>query len=281
MIKSAVTICLVPEAQGGPFVFWDDLGAACRKAAGLGFHAIEIFPPSPSAISPDLVKPLLERHGLAVAAVGTGAGWVKHRLSLTSPQSAERREARDFVRSMIDAAAALGAPAIVGSMQGRWGGDAGKDAARGYLAEALHELGEHAARHNLPLLFEPLNRYETNMANTVHAAVLLVQWLAGGNVKVLADLFHMNIEERDIAAALRDARGHIGHVHLADSNRCAAGMGHTDFAPISAALYSTHYTGYVSAEALPFPSPEIAADATMRAYQQYFQAPHFVPDPAA
>ena len=45
MIKSAVTISLVPEARGGPFVFWDDLEAGCRKAAALGFDGIELFAP--------------------------------------------------------------------------------------------------------------------------------------------------------------------------------------------------------------------------------------------
>jgi len=50
-MKSAVTVSLVAEAKGGPFVFWDDLPAACRKAKEIGFDAVEIFPPSPDAIA--------------------------------------------------------------------------------------------------------------------------------------------------------------------------------------------------------------------------------------
>ncbi len=118
MIRSAVTVSLVAEARGGPFVFWDDLPAACRKAKALGFDAIEVFPPGPEAIGGDLRK-LLDDHGLDLAAVGTGAGWVKHRLTLTSADPSVRERARDFVRSIIDVAGALGAPAIIGSMQGR------------------------------------------------------------------------------------------------------------------------------------------------------------------
>ena len=50
-MKSAVTISLVTEAKGGPFVFWDDLPAACCQAAELGYDAVELFAPGPEAVS--------------------------------------------------------------------------------------------------------------------------------------------------------------------------------------------------------------------------------------
>ena len=83
-MKSAVTISLVDEARGGPFVFWDGLEAGCRTARELGFDAVEIFTPSPDAIDPTLLRRLLDAEGLRLAAVGTGAGWVKHRLTPVS-----------------------------------------------------------------------------------------------------------------------------------------------------------------------------------------------------
>src|SRR6185369_14706678 len=104
MIRSAVTVSLVAEARGGPFVFWDDLPAACRTAKTLGFDAIEIFPPSPDVFASLPVRKLLDDHGLALAAVGTGAGWVKHRLHLCHPEVAKRNQARDFIRSIVDVA---------------------------------------------------------------------------------------------------------------------------------------------------------------------------------
>src|SRR5687768_9830530 len=102
-MKSAVTISLVPEARGGPFVFWDDLDVSMARAATLGFDAVEIFAPGPEQIAPSAVKPLLAKHGLSLAAVGTGAGWVKHKLRLTSPDSDERAKAKQFIRGIIDA----------------------------------------------------------------------------------------------------------------------------------------------------------------------------------
>ena len=83
------------------------------------------------------------------------------------------------------------------------------------------------------------------------------------NVVLLADLFHMNIEERDIAAALRDAAARVGHIHWADSNRQAMGFGHADPVPIMAALREISYNGYLSAEIFPLPDPDTAARQTL------------------
>lgn len=269
-MKSAITISLVREARGGPFVYWEDLAGSIAKAAALGFDAVEIFAPGPRELSADVVRPLLAAAKLKLAAVGTGAGWVIHKLTLTSPDAGVRQKAREFIRGMIDAGGALGAPAIIGSMQGRWGEGVDLDAAMRYLGEALNDLGEHARQYHVPLIYEPLNRYETNLVTTMSQGSALLACLKSKNVKLLADLFHLNIEEADIAASLRHAAGDIGHVHLADSNRRPATMGHVDFAPIARALAEISYGGYVSAECLPYPDPDQAAKATISAFQKFF-----------
>jgi sugar phosphate isomerase/epimerase len=99
--------------------------------------------------------------------------------------------------------------------------------------------------------------------------VALVESLASKNVVLLADLFHMNIEEVDIAAALGAGGRHIGHVHFVDSNRRAAGFGHIDYRPVAEALRSIGYDRYASAEALPYPDPDAAARQTIDAYRKY------------
>jgi len=225
-MKSCVTVSLVAEARGGPFVFWDDLPAACEQAARLGFDAVEVFVPSPDTVNPAELQRLLHVHHLALAAV------------------------------------------IIGSMQGRWGDGLDKATALEYLTQALNSLGDHARRHGVPLVYEPLNRYETNLVNTAEEGVRLLESLATSNVVLLADLFHMNIEETDLAAALRTGGCHIGHVHFVDSNRRPAGRGHLDFGPIVAALRDIGYQGYLSAEALPYPTPWEAAQQTIATYRR-------------
>lgn len=269
-MMSAVTISLVPEARGGPFVFWEDLTAGCRQAAELGFDAVELFAPAAEAVRANELRRLLDDHHLKLAAVGTGAGWLLRRLTLCCADAQRRAEAVQFVKAMIDLGGPFGAPAIVGSMQGRYDDQLPSSDALQNLGQSLMQLAEHAAQFEVPLLYEPLNRYETNLVNTIQNGVDLIEALQTDRVKLLADLFHMNIEEVRLEDAIRAAGDHLGHVHFVDSNRQAAGRGHLDFRPIVEALEAIGYAGYASAEALPIPDPLEAARQTIQTYRELF-----------
>ena len=156
-------------------------------------------------------------------------------------------------------------------MQGRHGGGVSKEQALDWLSAGLNELGAHAAQFNVPLLYEPLNRYETNLFNRIGEAASYLRTLDADNVKILADLFHMNIEEPCIAQGIRDGGEKIGHVHFVDSNRQAAGRGHMDHAPIATALTEIGYDGFASAEAFPVPDSDTAAKATIDAFNKHFR----------
>jgi sugar phosphate isomerase/epimerase len=252
-MRSAITISLVAEARGGPFVYWDDLEAGAAAAARHGFDAVELFLPGADALE---------------EALGTGAGWVKHRLRLTDPDPGVRQQARAFIAAVIDFAAAFGAPAIIGSMQGRSGEQGStREQALDWLGEGLAELGARAAARGQTLLYEPLNRYETNLITRAAEAADFIASRGLAGVSLLCDLFHMNIEEADIAQSLRTVGPRLGHLHFSDSNRRAIGLGHTQLAPIAAALTAIGYAGYLSAEIHPLPDAETAAAQTMRSFR--------------
>lgn len=263
-MRTAITLCRVHEAAAGPFVFHQPLAEGFALAKETGFDDVELFLPGPDAFSINEIKALSQTHGLGIAAVGTGAGMVKHGLSLTDPSLDKRVAAIDFIERMIAFGGQLGAPAILGSMQGKWGGDVSKDQALEWLADALRIAGKTAAKYNVPFIYEPLNRYETNLINRLADGADFIETHSLENIVLLADLFHMNIEEADIAASLRAAGKHIGHVHYADSNRRAMGFGHTDPKPIVAALREIGYTGHLSAEILPLPDSKSAATQTIQ-----------------
>jgi sugar phosphate isomerase/epimerase len=120
----------------------------------------------------------------------------------------------------------------------------------------------------VPFLYEPLNRYETNLFNRQEEAANWLATLRTRNVKLLCDLFHMSIEETNLAATLRALGPLVGHVHFADSNRRAIGLGHTNLVPIIGALKAIGFDGYLSAEVLPQPNAETAAQTTIESFRK-------------
>ncbi len=271
-MKSSVTISLVNEARGGPFIYWEDIKVACKEAKELGFSAVEVFAPSPDILLKSEAAKIAYDYGLAISALGTGGGWVLHKLTLTSPDPAVRLKARNFILSMMEAGAPLNAPAIIGSLQGRFGDGVDLQTALTFLQDSLAFLSEKAKILGTVLLFEPLNRYESNLVRTIDEGISLVRKSDTSNsLRLLCDLFHMNIEEVNLADSLRTCGPLVGHVHLADSNRKPAGLGHTDFEPIASALKEIRYEGYISAEALPFPDSSSAAKHTIHCFNHYFK----------
>jgi sugar phosphate isomerase/epimerase len=270
MIKSCATIALVPEIKTGPWIYWEKPDISIPKAATLGFDAVELFTASADAADAEQLEQLCDVNKIKIAAVGTGAGKVLNGLTLTSPDEHVRQKAVGFISEMVTFGARFGAPAIIGSMQGNVEPGIERKQAVAWLAEGLNKLDTRAQENGVSLIYEPLNRYETNMFNQLGTSADFLETLDSGNVVLLADLFHMNIEEKSIAGAIRENAKHIGHLHFADSNRRPVGMGHTDMKDIARALTDIGYTGYASAEALPWPNPDAAAEQTMRAFKECF-----------
>jgi sugar phosphate isomerase/epimerase len=270
MIKSCATIALVPEIKTGPWIYWENPDISIPKAAKSGFDAVELFTASADAVEPEQLEQLCDVNKIKIAAVGTGAGKVLNGWTLTSPDEHIRQKAVVFISNMITFGARFGAPAIIGSMQGNVAPGIERKQAVAWLAEGLNELGKRAQEQGVKLIYETLNRYETNMFNQLGIGADFLETLDSGNVVLLADLFHMNIEEESVPDAIRKNGKHIGHVHFADSNRRPVGMGHTNMKEIAQALTDIGYDGYASAEALPWPNPDAAAEQTIRAFKEFF-----------
>jgi sugar phosphate isomerase/epimerase len=118
------------------------------------------------------------------------------------------------------------------------------------LRDGLGQLGEHAKGAGVTVLFEPLNRYEDHMCNTLADGVSIVRELDHPSVALMADLFHMGIEEANSSKALEDAFTFVKHIHVADSNRYEPGQGQTDFKSIFATLRRLGYGGYMAFECM-------------------------------
>lgn len=167
----------------------------------------------------------------------------------------ERDTAKQTIRQRLALAGALGAVGVLVVPQfGRVAAlpdlsplATGAELERDLLLAQLRELAPAAKAAGVSLFLEPLNRYEAYIVNRLEQGAAIAQEV-GPEIGVMADFFHMNIEEADIAASLLAAAPHLVYVHVADSNRLQPGRGHLDFRPGFRALKEIGYDGSLAIE---------------------------------
>jgi sugar phosphate isomerase/epimerase len=244
--------------------FSPDFEANAARLAKLGYDGIELAVRDPATLDFQRVRRILDTHHLLVPAIGTGQAWGEEHLSFTDPAAAVRQRAGDRFRSHIPLARAFGAIIIIGLLRGTVQPDVSPDQAHHWLVDALKTAARLAQEQGVRIALEPINRYETNLLNDVAETRSLLDEIGADNIGILFDTFHSNIEEPNIEASLRACGTRLFHVHLADSNRWAPGVGHIDFSRIVATLRDMKYSGWLSAEILPKPSIERAQEQTIQ-----------------
>ncbi len=241
--------------------FKGGLEANLRKIASLGYDGVELAIRDPKLVQYEVLEGLIHACDLSVPAIGTGQAWGEEGLSFTDPDRDVRRQAIERIKEQIEGASRFGAVIIIGLIRGivKPGVDPGQ--AMDWLVGALRECSQAARERLVRLALEPINRYETSLINTAAQGLDLIERVGADNFGLLLDTFHMNIEEADIEASIKNCGTHIFHFHVADSNRRYPGSGHLDFLSILEALRDIGYTGWVSGEFLPEPDAETAAYA--------------------
>ncbi len=251
-----------------------------RKAAALGYDGVELMVLEPQLVDSAGLSALLAHLRLRVAAVASGAQSSKAGLTLLADDPVVAVAAYERLEALIDLAAALAAPVVtVGSFRGRAAVSDSQIEAHDALAAALDSAAAYAAPQGVRLALEPLNRYESDILINVEETLAFCRRVGAANLGVLFDTFHANIEEASYEGSLYAAMqaDRLFHVHLGDSNRLPPGQGHIPFAAIVQMLATNHYAGWLSAELFPLPTPDAAAEATIRHMRALLHAP--VPKP--
>ncbi|TCL57713.1 sugar phosphate isomerase/epimerase [Hydrogenispora ethanolica] len=258
-MQLSITIS-TPGSKFAPIVLQGEYAAEIEHAARLGFAAVELHIRDPKAIDRAAIREALRRTGLAVSTIGTGQAYVDERLCFSDPDPGIRAMAVQRIRDQIDFAAQLGTKVIIGTIKGNLPADPGQTAAtRERIVACLSECASYAAQSGVTLTLEAINRYESNFLNSAADTVAFIQSIGSPALGLHLDTFHMNIEESDIAAAIKTSAPYLAHIHFADSNRWPPGMGHLDFGRIVASLKEAGYQGFMGVECLPRPAAESAA----------------------
>lgn len=239
-------------------------------AKNLGYEGIEPLVERPA--DKDYIKmmtSLVKKHNIECSGSRTGSAYIKEHICIsTDNEVIYNRGIERLIEHIRFVSLFQDANVLVGLIQGRLGRSSYKTAKKQIIG-AIKILDAEAIKCDVKIGFEPVNRYEIDYHNKISDIIKLLDDADCRNVGILADSFHMNIEEQDIAEALRVSIPRLFHVHIADSNRMAPGRGHIDFDSFFKVLGESGYDGWITVEADESPSFEIMADQAIRFLSKY------------
>ena len=229
--------------------FTNDSTALFKTFKKWGFQTVEIPIEDPSHIDPAHVKRELEKNGLVCGSVCACMG--PDRDLRGTPE--QQKNGLDYMLKLIDQMVELDCPSLIGpvySAVGRADAVPPEEYKQQWKAVVnnLRKLCEHAEKKGRQVCLEPLNRFETDFINTCDQGLKMIADVGSSALKLHLDTFHMNIEEKNQAAAIRKAGRHLAHFHACGSDRGTPGNDHIDWQPIVKALKAIGYKGDVVIE---------------------------------
>ncbi len=229
------------------------------KVKRMGFDILELSVENPALIDVEAVKQALSDAGLD--AIVCGAWGPDRNISSADPDIAAA--SKTYIRWLIDAAAALGSQTVCGPMYSAVGKPhlEPEDARKlewSRAVEGVREMAAYAMPAGVRLALEPLNRFENDMINVVSQGLDFVDRVGMPNVGLHLDTFHMHLEEKNSADAIRAASDRVFHVHACENDRGVPGTGQVHWQEVGAALKEVQYAGPVVIESFTAQVKEIA-----------------------
>ena len=263
-MKIGLAVAAADALPSAFVVFRDDLCRCIDRCAALGYDGAELALRYAGEVDVPEMKRRLAATGLEVPCISSGQVFAADRLYFTHPDQTVRDAAVERITDMIRLAAEFGAKVNTGRVRGIvHEGETVETATARYLV-CIGRCADVAEPLGVELIVEPVNRYEVNFINNCAEGLEIVKRAGRRCLKLMPDLFHMNIEDASFRQAFESARDYIGYVHAADSNRLAPGWGHLPFDEIFQILSDIRYDGYITAEILPKPTPDAAAEQAIR-----------------
>jgi len=235
------------------------IDALAPRVKDMGFDILELSCEKPDLIDVPHVKQELRTAGLDAIVCGA---WGPDR-NISSEDPAVAAASERYIRWLIDAAEILESPTVCGPMYSGVGkphleGPAARKAEWERAVLGVREMAEYAAPKGVRLALEPLNRFETDMINVVGQGLAFIAQVGMDNVGLHLDTFHMHLEEKNSADAIRQASRHIFHFHACENDRGVPGSGQVRWAELALALKEIEYPGPVVIESFTAEVKEIA-----------------------
>ncbi len=236
----------------------DDINPILKTVADLGFDGVEVSLLGMSDERAEELGRAVKDHGLQV----TCSDGLAANADITSPNPAIRAAGVDYLRWAVRTTAKIGSRSLAGVVYAPWGvfDQARKTERADYAAAAFKELNDELDACDVTLGLEAINRFETDLVNTADEAVAISEASGSKRVGALLDTFHLNIEEKDIGAAIRGAGERLVHFHVSDNDRGVPGSGHVPWPQVRSALQDIGYDRWIVAEMFVIAGNPASAD---------------------
>lgn len=255
--------------ERAPLVFRGPYEEMIPAAARLGYDAMELHIHDSAQLNRADLKKLFTDNGITLTSIGTGSAYAEDHIHLASADESVRQRAIRRIQDHMDTAANYDAVVILGLIKGMIRDCPSRESCIDRLTASLKELVKKAEADKVPLVFEVLNRYESDFLNTIDETLTFVAPFASDYLQLHIDTYHMNIEEAKVGDAIRRAKGKIGHCHIADSDRWYAGHGHFDFGETIQALKDIGYSRALSVESFMFPDSLTSAAESLKTLKKF------------
>jgi D-psicose/D-tagatose/L-ribulose 3-epimerase len=224
----------------------DECARAIAKTAEVGYDFIEAPALDPASIDVNFTRRQLEANRIGINfSLGLDA-----ETDISSGDKEKAARGKKRLEQALAVARDAGATHVCGILHSAFQKNSVPTTAAGVAmaVDTLAQVAETAAKSGITLGLEVVNRYESNVLNTASQGVELCKRIGAPNVKVHLDVYHMNIEESDIASAIAETGDHLGYFHTGDSHRGYMGSGTIDLAGVFRALVRSGYEGPITFE---------------------------------
>jgi len=255
-------IVLTPKkSRFSPLLFAGKMEQGIKKASELGYDGVELNIRDSAEVDQDHILEMLDSHGLKLVSFGTGQAYYEDKISLANADPKIREKTVDRLKDHIVFASKADAQVVLGSIRGTFSKNPKiKTIEYKGAVDAVKTCADFAKDYGVTLTVEPINSRDTSFINTMQEGFDFLKQIDRDNVKLLADTYQMEFDEKSITDALKKAGNLLVHVHLVDSDRQVPGCGDIDFESVLKTLKEIKYNGYLSAEVLPKPDDETAAE---------------------
>lgn len=247
----------------GPLLYPGELNRAIQELSELGYNGIELSLRTPQDVERNKLEKVLIQSNMQLVSIATGQSFIEDGYAIFHEDAQIREKTIERINGYVDLIASMGGKSVIlGGIKGKLG----KENPEQQFSDGsvtIDKCLEYAEKKNVMLLLEAINRYETNIMVTIESCADFVAKRNSPYLKVLADTFHMNIEEVSLRGSLDEHAIHIGAIHCADSNRLAPGMGHIDFEDVLKDINQYPYLQYLGIEVLPLPDSRSSAETAI------------------